>query len=58
MVIDAGDVCDADDDGDGINDGADNCPLDPNPAQTDSNGNGIGDVCDNDNDGDGIANDS
>ncbi|MBL0717351.1 MAG: hypothetical protein JJV89_04815 [Desulfosarcina sp.] len=24
----------------------DNCPDNPNPAQSDSNGNGIGDVCD------------
>ena len=49
----------ADDDGDGVLDIApDNCLLDPNPSQTDSNGNGIGDACDNDNDADGIPNDS
>lgn len=41
-----GNVCDADDDGDGVEDVVDNCPLDFNPDQIDSNGNGIGDVCD------------
>lgn len=35
-----------DTDGDGIPDVHDNCPLVPNPDQTDSNGNGIGDACD------------
>jgi hypothetical protein len=33
-------------DGDGKPNGVDNCPDDPNPDQTDSNGNGVGDVCD------------
>ncbi len=33
-------------DEDGIPNIPDNCPADPNPLQTDSNGNGIGDACD------------
>ena len=58
-----GDVCDGDDDGDGICDpgvraagctGSDNCIEIVNPDQADSNGNGIGDACE-DRDGDGIA---
>lgn len=36
----------ADSDLDSVGDNSDNCPLDPNPDQLDSNGNGIGDVCD------------
>ena len=36
----------ADTDGDGVLDGADNCPAVPNPDQADANGNGIGDPCD------------
>jgi len=35
----------------------DNCPLDPNPAQTDQDGDGKGDACDNDNDNDGVPDD-
>ncbi len=35
-----------DSDGDGVNDGSDNCPLVSNPDQADSNGDGIGDACD------------
>jgi hypothetical protein len=34
-----------DDDGDGIPDEMDNCPLVPNQKQRDSNGNGVGDAC-------------
>ena len=36
-------------------DNVDNCPLVPNPAQIDTNGNGKGDACEDDYDGDGIA---
>ncbi|MEL6893114.1 MAG: thrombospondin type 3 repeat-containing protein [Actinomycetota bacterium] len=39
-------------DGDGIGDGLDNCPADPNPDQADTDGDDIGDECDPDpNDG-------
>jgi hypothetical protein len=34
-----------DEDRDGIPNNCDNCPLDPNASQVDSNGNGAGDVC-------------
>jgi len=40
-----GDVCDTDDDGDGVVDSEDNCPLTSNADQADWNNNGIGDVC-------------
>jgi hypothetical protein len=36
----------ADQDGDGIADGSDNCPTIANPTQTDTDGDGIGDACD------------
>ncbi|MFN0245646.1 MAG: thrombospondin type 3 repeat-containing protein [Kofleriaceae bacterium] len=36
----------ADNDLDGIADSVDNCPLDENPQQRDSDNNGLGDVCD------------
>ncbi len=49
-----GDVCDPDDDNDGVLDGDDNCPLDANPDQTDGDGDGDGDACDPDDDGDGV----
>ena len=52
------DCLDADDDNDGVLDGADNCPLTPNPTQGDSDGDGDGDACDGDRDGDGVANGS
>jgi hypothetical protein len=35
-----------DTDGDGIQDGMDNCPLTPNPDQLDADSDGVGDVCD------------
>jgi PKD repeat protein len=43
-----------DQDGDGIPDGADNCPAAPNPDQLDFDRDGLGDVCDDDADGDGV----
>jgi len=50
-----------DDDGDGIANGADNCPLEDNADQADGNNNGLGNVCDPgykpaDEDGDSFAN--
>ncbi|NND66057.1 MAG: hypothetical protein HKN19_00595 [Halioglobus sp.] len=35
-----------DTDADGVDDNTDNCPLAPNPTQSDANGNGVGDACD------------
>ncbi|HEV8359354.1 MAG TPA: thrombospondin type 3 repeat-containing protein [Candidatus Thermoplasmatota archaeon] len=49
------DVCDVDDDGDGIPDLLDNCQFAFNPDQLDSDGDGLGDACDYDDDGDGVA---
>ncbi|MBC8422424.1 MAG: thrombospondin type 3 repeat-containing protein [Chloroflexi bacterium] len=43
-----------DSDGDGIYDSGDNCPLVPNPDQTDTDGDGVGNACDADDDNDGI----
>ena len=51
-----GDVCDIDDDNDGVADAGDNCPLNYNPGQSDEDGNGQGDVCDGDIDGDDVLN--
>jgi len=56
------DCVDADNDGDGIEDLLDNCPIFSNPAQADSDADGVGDACDacpadpfNDADGDLIC---
>jgi hypothetical protein len=53
-----------DQDGDGVNDGCDNCPGAANADQTDSDGDGAGDACDvcprdaaNDADRDGVCGD-
>jgi uncharacterized repeat protein (TIGR01451 family) len=43
-----------DTDGDGVNDGSDNCPLVSNSSQTDTDGDGTGDACDTDDDGDAV----
>jgi hypothetical protein len=42
-----GDVCDPDDDGDGVDDATDNCPMDANVNQNDGDDDGAGDACDN-----------
>ena len=47
-------IVDADTDGDGILDTADNAPLVPNPDQLDTDGDGISDVIDTDDDNDGV----
>lgn len=50
-----GNVCDPDDDNDGVADDIpDNCPFNPNNDQSDIDGDGLGDVCDADPDGDEI----
>ncbi len=50
-----GDVCDEDDDNDGVLDEYDSCPLVPNKDnQLDTDGDGMGDACDDDDDNDGI----
>ncbi|MDQ3712986.1 MAG: thrombospondin type 3 repeat-containing protein [Acidobacteriota bacterium] len=41
-------------DGDGVADANDNCPVNANPDQLDTDSDGIGNVCDIDDDGDGI----
>ena len=46
------DCLDEDDDGDGVLDVDDNCPMDANANQVDTDGDGAGDVCDEDDDGD------
>lgn len=65
LVSAPGLVAQTDSDGDGHNDGVDNCPTVANPRQADSDGDGVGDRCDTcptiadprqlDGDGDGIG---
>ncbi len=45
----------SDGDGDGVDDAVDNCPVDSNPDQTDTDLDGEGDACDTDDDDDGVA---
>ena len=45
-----------DSDNDGFTNAADNCPVDSNADQLDSDGDGAGDACDSDIDGDGMSN--
>ena len=49
-------ACVLDTDLDGIKDSADNCPIAPNPSQSDIDGDLMGDACDPDIDGDDIPN--
>jgi len=44
-----------DDDADGVADMADNCPIDPNPDQLNTDGDNLGDICDPDDDNDGCT---
>ena len=44
-------------DADGIVDGSDNCMNNYNPAQLDTDNDGLGDPCDTDDDGDGVSDD-
>jgi len=43
-------------DGDGVENGADNCPDKPNPSQKNTDGDAFGNACDPDKDDDGVAN--
>ncbi|MFQ5463101.1 MAG: thrombospondin type 3 repeat-containing protein [Phycisphaerae bacterium] len=61
FVADAA-LCDVDQDADGVADGCDNCPTEPNPNQLDDDGDGVGNSCDacpqdaaNDPDADGVC---
>lgn len=45
----------SDTDGDGVDDGVDNCPSTANADQADTDRDGLGDGCDADDDGDGVA---
>ena len=53
---DVADCVDPDDDGDGVPDEADNCPVDENPFQGDYDKDDLGNVCDPDIDNDGAEN--
>ena len=44
-----------DSDGDGVIDGADNCPLLGNASQADADQDGLGNECDTDDDDDGLS---
>ena len=48
----------ADEDGDGVAYGDDNCPWTVNPGQADNETDGLGDLCDPDDDNDGIPDES
>lgn len=48
------DDAESDDDGDGVEDVADNCLLVANADQLDTDGDGLGNPCDNDDDADGV----
>ena len=50
-----GDVCDDDDDNDGVLDTQDNCQYDANSNQSDIDNDGAGDICDSDADNDDIS---
>ena len=49
-------VWSADDDGDGVDSGIDNCPSAENSDQADLDSDKVGDLCDPDRDGDGLSN--
>ena len=57
MLVVPDDLGVQDGDGDGLDDGDDNCPMVANPDQADADGDMIGDVCDEDTDGDMVNND-
>ena len=48
-------VPNSDGDGDGVANGADNCPAVSNSSQTDTDGDGLGNACDSNDDNDGLA---
>lgn len=47
LLANFGNVCQPDNDGDGVPNNLDNCPNTPNPSQSDLDADGVGDVCDN-----------
>lgn len=52
---DFGNICDVDDDNDGVDDGPDNCNLVSNPSQENLDDGSAGDACDDDDDNDGLT---